>query len=132
MIRTENIAQEFLSHLKNRNLQSLVSLFHQEVLWEIPGDIHLIKWLGKRKNRNEVEEFYKLLWDSTNAISAAITCIIGQGKDIIIKGSFTSEMCATKKRVTSLFFIHMVVIDGLIAEYTLLEDSFAVSEAMKN
>ena len=132
MIAMETIVNEFLIQLKNRNLHQLVSLFKNEVKWEVPGNIKDLKWLGKRKNRDEIKEFYQCLWASSSAISAEIHRVIIHEKDVIIKGEFTTEMLPTKKIVTSLFFIHMVITDNQIAEYTLLEDSFAVSESMKN
>lgn len=132
MLGIETIVNEFLTQLKNRNLHQLVNLFKKEVKWEIPGNVKAIKWLGSRKTRDEIKEFFELLWASSSAISAEIHRVIIHNTDVIIKGSFTSEMLLTKKRVTSLFFIHMVIIDGQIAEYTLLEDSYAISESMKN
>jgi len=132
MLKTETIVNEFLLQLKNRNLHQLTNLFKNEVKWEIPGNVKEIKWLGRRKTRDEVKEFFELLWASSNAVAAEIHRVIIHDADVIIKGSFTSEMLLTKKSVTSLFFIHMVIIAGQIAEYTLLEDSFAVSESMKN
>lgn len=53
------------------------------------------------------------------------------GSDVIIKGDFATEMLKTGKIVTSIFFIHFVVKEEKIVEYTLLEDSFAVAQAME-
>ena len=39
-------------------------------------------------------------------------------------------MLATERVVTSIFFIHFIVNNGEIIEYTLLEDSYAVSQSL--
>ncbi|MGM1430003.1 nuclear transport factor 2 family protein [Sphingobacterium lactis] len=130
MSLTKTILTSFLTHLQNRDLVNLVNLFADNVKWTIPGNEKEIKWLGSRTMKIEIEDFFKMLWKETEPISAEIHKVLFDNDDVIIKGSFTTKMLATEKKVTSIFFIHFMINDGKITEYTLLEDSYAVSQSL--
>lgn len=121
---------DFLRYMQERDLNNLVNLFAEEVKWEVPGDTDSLKWLGVRKNKAEIESFFQLLWAETEPLSAEIQKILADKDEAMIKGEFTSKMLRTNKDVTSIFFIHFKLHNMKIVEYTLLEDSFAVSEAV--
>ncbi|MGX1754581.1 nuclear transport factor 2 family protein [Sphingobacterium sp. NPDC055346] len=121
---------DFLRYMQERDLNNLVNLFAEEVKWEVPGDTDRLKWLGVRKNKAEIESFFQLLWAETEPLTAEIQKILADKDEAMIKGEFTSKMLRTNKDVTSIFFIHFKLQNMKIVEYTLLEDSFAVSEAV--
>jgi ketosteroid isomerase-like protein len=130
MSRTKDILSDFLRYLQKRDLQNLVNLFANDVKWDIPGNVKDIKWLGERKNIVEIQDVFQTLWKETEPVSAEIHKILVDKTDVIIKGLFTTKMLATGKIVTSVFFIHFTVMEGKIIEYTLLEDSYAVSQSL--
>ena len=129
MDKTREFIKDFLKYMQARDLKNMVNLFAEEVVWEIPGDTKRIKWLGVRTFKAEVEHFFKLLWTETQPISPEIHKIICDQNEVMIKGSFTTKMLKTNENVTSIFFIHFKLQNMKIVEYTLLEDSFAVSNA---
>lgn len=130
MNTTRTIVNDFLNYLQKRDLKNLVHLFANDVKWEIPGNAKHIKWLGIRKSKLEVEDVFKMLWKATEPLSAEIHKILFDNNDVVIKGVFTTKMLETETVVTSVFFIHFMVSEGEIIEYTLLEDSYAVSQAL--
>ncbi|WP_293946137.1 MULTISPECIES: nuclear transport factor 2 family protein [unclassified Sphingobacterium] len=122
---------DFLGYLQRRELNNLVDLFADEFDLEIPGNTAKIKWLGRRGSKPEVRQLFKLLWSAVEPVTAEIQTILTNGDQVIIKGNFTSKMLETGKLVDSIFFIHMRIHNHKIVEYTLLEDSYAVSEALQ-
>src|SRR5690606_22838345 len=130
MHTTKEIVNDFLGYLPKRDFKNTIILFAVNVKWEDPGNEKNIKWLGKRKNKQEIETIFKLLWSATEPISAEIHKILIERNDVMIKGDFTTKMLQTEKVVTSVFFIHFVVSNEKIIEYTLLEDSYAVSQSL--
>lgn len=130
MSTTRTIVNDFLAYLQKRDLENLLNLFANDVKWEIPGNAKHIKWLGIRKSKSEVKDFFKMLWKATEPVSAEIHKILFDSNDVVIKGVFTTKMLETQTVVTSVFFIHFTVSEGEIIEYTLLEDSYAVSQAL--
>jgi ketosteroid isomerase-like protein len=127
---TQEITTQFLSALSERNIDAIVNLFADEVDWYIPGNETLAPWLGKRSTRQEVKEFYQLLWQSTLPVAATIDHIFVDGNKAVIAGSFTSKMLQTGAMCTSLFFIHFTVINNQIVRYRLLEDTYEVVKAL--
>jgi len=130
MHTTKEIVNDFFGYLTKRDLKNTINLFADNVKWEVPGNEKNIKWLGKRKNKLEIETTFKLLWSATEPVSAEIHKILIDNNDVMIKGDFTTKMLQTEKVVTSVFFIHFVVSNEKIIEYTLLEDSYAVSQSL--
>ncbi len=126
-----DFVQLFFQFLSKRDLENLTALFAEEVDWYIPGNEELAPWLGKRTSRSQVREFYQLLWQNTEALSASVDKLMIDGDDAIISGTFSSRMLQTGKVVDSLFFIQLTRADGLIVKYQLLEDSYAVFIALK-
>lgn len=121
----------FLGCLQRRELKNLVDLFAEEFYLEIPGNTAKIKWLGSRSSKPEVEQLFKLLWSAVEPVTAAIQTVLTNEDQAIIKGNFTSKMLETERLVSSVFFIHLRIHNHKIIEYTLLEDSYAVSEALQ-
>ena len=130
MNNTQNTVQKLLQYLSERDLKNLTTLFANNVDWYIPGDETNVLWLGKRKSRQEVLAFYRLLWQNTEPLSAIIDNIFIDGKKAIIAGEFSTRMLQTGKVVDSLFFIQLTVENNEIIKYRLLEDSYAVSVAL--
>ncbi len=123
----QTTVQAFFKHLSERNLEELTKLFSEKVDWYIPGDETKAPWLGTRRSRHEVGDFYELLWKSTQPVSISVDKILMDDDTAIISGEFSTKMLQTNKVVTSLFFIQLTVEDNLITRYRLLEDSLAVA-----
>ena len=130
MNSTEKITEQFIDYLSNRDLSNLVNLFSESIQWEVPGNSEKAAWLGKRSSKPEIEEFFKILWSATEPLSAHIDKIFIADDQAVITGQFSTKMLKTNKVVDSMFFINLVVQNHEIITYKLLEDSFAVSEAL--
>ncbi len=129
---THSIVEMFFKYLTERDLERLVDLFSENIDWYIPGDESKAPWLGKRESKNGVSESYKLLWENTNPISVTVEDILIDKDVVIISGQFCTQMLRTDKTVHSIFFIKLIVTDGLITKYRLLEDSYAVAKSLTN
>jgi uncharacterized protein len=127
---TQNVIQTFFKHLSERNLKDLADLFSDNIDWYIPGDETKAPWLGRRANKQEVSEFYELLWKNTEPISVEIENVFIDNDKAIIAGEFSTRMLQTGKIVDSLFFIQITIKDNLIIKYRLLEDSLAVAKSL--
>lgn len=127
---TPQTLQSFLQYLTQRDLENLAALFSDPVDWFNPGDEERAPWLGRRSSREEVRQFYRLLWAQTEPLSATIDHIFTDGEQAVISGDFSTRMLPTGKVVDSLFFIRMTIQNGLITRYRLLEDSYAVSRSL--
>ena len=128
--KTQIIVRQFLQFLTERNLDALVELFADKIDWDIPGDQENAAWLGKRSGKNSVREFYELLWNNTEPISAEIEKLLFEENYAAIIGKFETKMLQTGKIVQSFFCIQITLENDLIKKYRLFEDSYAVSQAL--
>ncbi|MEO6695723.1 MAG: nuclear transport factor 2 family protein [Ignavibacteria bacterium] len=128
----QQVVQQFLKSLAERNSYELLQLFSENTDWYIPGDKERAPWLGRRNSREEIRTFYELLWKNTQPVSAQIDHTLTDKDTAIITGEFKTKMLQTNKIVESPFCIQMTVENGLITRYLILEDSYAVSEPMKS
>ena len=126
-MQTQEIVQQYLMNLTQRNLDKITELFSDNVDWYIPGDINKAAWLGKRSSKQEIKDFYSLLWENTEPVSAQIERMVIDNDYAVITGEFSTKMLQTGNIVDSLFCIQITVKDNLIIKYRLLEDSYAVS-----
>ncbi|NQD72818.1 nuclear transport factor 2 family protein, partial [Sphingobacterium shayense] len=125
--QTQNIIPEFFKHLSERNLTELIKLFSETIDWDVPGDKSKAPWLGKRRGKAEVREFYDLLWRNTEPLSVTVDDTLIDNDVVIISGDFSTKMLQTNRIVDSLFFIKITIKDGLIIKYRLLEDTLEVA-----
>lgn len=128
--QTQTVVQQFLQCLTQRNLADLTNLFSEQVDWYIPGDEQSVEWLGRRENKQQVQDFYETLWSQTEPVSANIDNLFFKENNAVITGEFSTRMLKTNKMVDSLFCIQIRVENNLIVKYRLLEDSYAVSVSM--
>jgi ketosteroid isomerase-like protein len=127
---TQQLVQQFFTCLTQRNLIKLTALFAREIDWYIPGNETLVPWTGQRNKRSEIKQFFQLLWQNTEPVSAKVDHVVTDEHVSIITGEFSTKMLSTGKIVDSIFCIQITFKDGLITRYRLLEDSYAVSVAM--
>ncbi|MDJ1505827.1 nuclear transport factor 2 family protein [Xanthocytophaga agilis] len=128
---TQQLVQDFLTHLTNRDLDNLTLLFAEKVDWYIPGNETLAHWTGRRHSQQDVKNFYELLWSQTEPLTVQMDLLLVENNQAVITGEFSTRMLATDQIVNSLFCIRLSIKDRHIVWYRLLEDSYAVSEALQ-
>ncbi|SMD00393.1 nuclear transport factor 2 family protein [Pedobacter nyackensis] len=129
-IQTREIINNFYKALVGKELETITQLFAETIDWDIPGNEELAPWLGKRTKRNEVKDFFKLLWQSIEPISAQIDHILVEDDFAIATGHFSSKMNRSGQVYSSMFSAHFTVKDSQIVRYRLQEDSHALVEAL--
>jgi len=128
--QTKIIIGQFGQALTSRDLDSILPLFADMVDWYIPGNQAVAPWLGRRTNKTEIAEFFRVLWKNTEPVSAIVEHILVEDDFGIVTGEFSTRMLSTGKIVDSLFSIHLTVSGNKITRYRLQEDSYAVMVAM--
>ncbi|PTS95200.1 hypothetical protein DBR11_21625 [Pedobacter sp. HMWF019] len=129
-IQTRKIVQSFYQALASRELETLCGLFSENVDWDIPGNQNIAPWLGRRTGREEIADFFNLLWQNIEPVSAQIDHILVEDNFAIASGEFSSKMLKTGKLYSSMFSAHFTVERGLIVRYRLQEDSYELFRAL--
>ena len=125
-----NVVLSYYSALGERNIEKIIEMFPEELDWYVPGDETIAPWLGTRNTCDQVREFFELLWQNTEPVSAMIDHIAVVGNVVVSSGHFETRMVKTNKVYKSLFFTEITIVEGLIVKYRLLEDTLALVRAL--
>ena len=61
MLPTKAMADRFSEALAHRDLEAITSLFAARVDWDMPGNVALAPWLGRRQTRDDVRAGFRLV-----------------------------------------------------------------------
>ncbi len=111
--------------------KELSGFFAENAEYYIPGDFKNVPWIGKRVGPKEIEEAIRLLKTNVQTKKASITDIVSKGNRVVVLGAFESIYKKNGQLMKSEFSIDIVVKNGLISRFHLLEDSFEVSRVAK-
>src|SRR6266542_5264623 len=99
---TRRLVETFFRRLSERDPDAVAELFSDDVDWYIPGNQELASWLGRRSSRKDVAEFFRLLWENAEPITAHVDHVLVDENVAIVTGSFSSRMRRTGKTFVSI------------------------------
>ena len=109
----------------------LAEMFSEDVDWFIAGDTERAPWVGRRRGRAGVVEFFTLFARGVQPLRLDLEEPLVSGERAVVLGAFDSLLTASGRVVSSEGAIVMHVRDGRIVRYRILEDSFAVSQTSR-
>jgi len=127
---TKELIEKFLAAMASRDLEALACNFSENIDWFIAGNETIAPWLGGRTNRQEIREFFMMLWANIEPVSVKVEHILADGNFGVVTGEFASRMLKTGKIYESIFSMHFTVENNLIIRYRLQEDSYALVDAL--
>lgn len=126
------IAQELLARLGGgAGPEKVALLFSPDAVWEIPGDVGALPWLGRQQGREAAANFVRDSGALLERLRFEVQDILGGDGKAVILGELESRVKATGKRIETAFAVVLTVADGQITHLRLLEDSFAVAAAAR-
>jgi len=128
---TRSIVNRYLeAHRAGQPPEAIAALFSEDVDWNIPGDTARVPWIGRKIGRAGVADFVRGLRERIESIRFEVRSLLVEGEQAIALGDLESRVKSTGKVIKSPFTFEFAVRDGLITKYLMLEDSFAVREAV--
>ncbi|AYL98520.1 nuclear transport factor 2 family protein [Mucilaginibacter celer] len=116
---------------KGATPDELAACFDEQAEYFIPGDTKNVPWIGKRVGRAAISESFRLLKANIQPEKLIFTDILAKGDRVVILGYLESRMKKNNKQMKSEFSIDIIVKNGLLTRYHLLEDSFEVADKTK-
>ena len=130
--QTLKIARQLIAAIGTEEpLETIASLFDDEVVVEFPGDVGALPWIGRKVGRAAITQF---IGDSRSLIARdefAVQDFLSSDTRAAVVGTLTVRVLATGRFIRSPFVILLTVSDGAITQFLMLEDSFAVSRAAR-
>jgi ketosteroid isomerase-like protein len=118
----------FDSFKKGATPDEIAAKFDINADYFIPGDTKNVPWIGHRTSRAAIKESFRLLRENIKPEKLVFTDILAKGNRVVVLGYLESRMKKNNKQMKSEFSIDIMVKNGLLTRYHLLEDSFEVSE----
>lgn len=126
------LARAFLTRLgSDVEPTKLAELFSEDLEWEVAGDTSVLPWIGRKSGRSAVVDFAKDSASMIERIRLDVDDIVASENRAVILGSIVSRVKQTGKVIETYFGIILTIIDGEIVRFQMLEDSFAVSRAVR-
>lgn len=130
---TRTVVKQYFDRLQSgAKPEAIAALFSEDIDWNIPGNINLVPWIGRRKGRSGVVDFIRELREQDEPIRFEIRSIVVEGEKAVALGEFASRLKKTGKVIESEFAFEFTVHSGSIVRYRLFEDSFAVAKAAQD
>ncbi|GAB4045530.1 nuclear transport factor 2 family protein [Spirosoma litoris] len=121
----------FDSFKKGATPDEIAAKFDVNADYFIPGDTKNVPWIGHRTGRDAIKESFRLLRENIQPEKLVFTDMLAKGDRVVVLGYLESRMKKNNKQMKSEFSIDIVVKNGLLTRYHLLEDSFEVSDKAK-
>ncbi|MEO8436338.1 MAG: nuclear transport factor 2 family protein [Pyrinomonadaceae bacterium] len=130
MSEQENTAlvQQAYDNFKNRDIDGLLSLFSEEITWELP-EMDGVSYGGKRAGLEEVVEFFAMLGMSQEPLRFEPREFIAQDDRVVCLGSYDWRVRETNREFSSDFAHVFTIADGKIVAFSEFMDTAAVVAA---
>lgn len=126
------IAQTLLEGIgTGRDPDEIAAVFASDLQFEIQGDDKVLPWIGMKLGRQAMADFIRDLRDLTAPIAFNVEDILAGDERAAIIGSLQSQLKATGSVMSTQFAIILTIADGHVTRFQMLEDSFAVSRAVR-
>lgn len=128
---TKQVIETFYKNLANNDYQANINLFTDTVEWRIPGNDKVAVWVKDRNSKAEIQDFYKELYENLEGVSFEITGKFYEENKAVVTGHLVARILSTGKLFNTYFSMQFTLQNGLISHYLMLEDSYALVEALK-
>lgn len=129
--QTTNVIEQFYQNLASQNFEANIQLFAENVKWRIPGNPRVATWIKDRNSRDDIRDFYRELYENLEGVSYEVTGKFYNGNQAVVTGHLVSRILSSGKLFDSYFTVQFTVENNLITEYLMLEDSYALIEAIR-
>jgi ketosteroid isomerase-like protein len=127
-----HLANAFLAKLgSTASPDEIAMLFTEDLVWNVPGDVGALPWLGRKTGRAAASSFVRDSRSLLERESLEIRDILANDERVVIVGELKSRVIRTGRLIETSFSIVLTFAGDKIASYTMLEDSFAVSRAAR-
>ena len=130
--QNRRLAQQLLAEMsKGSEPDAIARLFSVDVRFEIAGEAGLLPWLGRKTGRQAVADFIRDTRRLIERIRFDVHEILASEERAVVVGDLASRIKATGKILTSEFALILTFSNSEITSFSLLEDSYALSQAAR-
>jgi ketosteroid isomerase-like protein len=126
------IAQKLLAGIGGgEDPDILAQMFDQDLKFEIQGDVGVLPWIGHQDGRHAAAAFFREIRILTESLKFDVEDILGSDNRVAIIGALETRIKSSGNIMKSQFAIILTIANGNIIRFQMLEDSFALSCAVR-
>lgn len=105
------VVQQMYAAFGRGDIQAVLNLLTDDVEWEVTGPTHIVPWTGKRRGREQVAEYFKLIGETVDINTFEQQDMIAQGEKLM---AIFHEQARNKKtgRTYETAIVHSIVVRG--------------------
>ena len=108
------IADELLGAIgSNADPKNIAAMFTEDVVFEVPGDLGALPWIGRQTGRAAVEQFVSNAGDLLARERFDVLDILASDTRAAVLGELASRVVATGRLIEMSFAIILTVSDGV-------------------
>ncbi len=124
----QEVAAAFMKAFREEDRTSLQKLSKEAILVRVPGAEN-VPFTGDWQGISAVLEFAECLRKATQVQSFEVDKILADHEEALVLGRFEVQVPTTSRSYFSEYVVRIAVEDGLVKQYLVLEDSYAISLA---
>jgi uncharacterized protein len=124
------IAQHLLQKIGSGTpISEIAELVSEDLVFEIPGDTTALPWIGAKVGRQAFADFLRDQRELLEPNGFRVDDILVSEARAVVLGELSATIKRTAKVAKTYFAIILTIVDGQIARFQVLEDSYAASQA---
>jgi ketosteroid isomerase-like protein len=125
------VVQQCYACFAQGDIPSLVKELTDDVVWITPGPVNILPWVGARKGKKEVTEFFTVLNENVEFLRFEPREFIAEGNKVVALGYMEGKSRRTGKLSSSDWSMVFIFRDGKICEHREYSDTYTAAAAFE-
>ncbi|MER7930633.1 nuclear transport factor 2 family protein [Streptomyces sp. NPDC096057] len=119
--------EAYFEALGTRDLERILPHFARDATWTIPGDPALTPWAGRRTGPEEIRQSLTAFFAAVEPLAFELGTLVEVDGSVLAPGRYASRFHPSGQVLESEMILRFTVVDGLITDYRVFEDSLGIT-----
>jgi ketosteroid isomerase-like protein len=125
------VVQDAYGYFAQGNIPALLNELTDDVKWTTPGPKNVLPWVGARKGKDQVAEFFKLVNENIEFLQFEPREFVADGDKVLVLGYWEGRSRKTGRVVASEWVMAFTLRNGKVCEHKEFSDTYLAYEAFR-
>jgi len=125
------VVQQAYGYFGQGNIPALLDQLTDDVKWTVAGPTNILPWVGNRKGKQEVAEFFRLVDENNEFLQFEPREFIAEGDKVVTLGFLEAKSKKTGRVSKSEWAMVFTFKNGKICEHMQYSDTYDAVEAFR-